>query len=330
MLKSLGLTLNAIKASRKSLALWWLKMSDQEQQAVVRRGAAISGSIFAACLLLPIIGVRYEGQRAEAEFRAEAVSLAKAASPSDAVRDLSDSANLLGHDWLRTVEYSIEREPRAAMTRYAMYARDEGAIATVAADPVDKFETAEKISAEYDCLTQAVYYEAGSESSEGKLAVAEVILNRVADHRYPNSVCEVVFQGATRTTGCQFTFTCDGALARKPNPAKWEKAKAIAAHAMMDLHERRTSNATHYHATYVDPIWNVGLVRTQKIGAHIFYRFPRGSEWVQARKAVEQKKAYRARLASYEAQGFKVAAGSSESDALNQLQLREDTVSPAP
>ena len=99
----------------------------------------------------------------------------------------------------------------------------------------------------------------------------------------------------------------------------------------MDLNERQTGAATHYHATYVDPIWNVGLVRTRKIGAHIFYRFPRGSEWVQARNAVAQKRAYRARVASFEARGFGIAPGQAERDAVNALQLKESTtLSPAP
>ena len=129
------------------------------------------------------------------------------------------------------------------------------------------------------CLATAIYYEARSETTAGQLGVAEVIVNRVNDHRYPNSICDVVYQGATRTTGCQFTFTCDGAMNKAPRGAKWDKAQTIAAHVMMDLNERKTGGATHYHATYVNPVWNSGLIKTSKIGLHIFYRFPRGSEW---------------------------------------------------
>lgn len=305
-------------------------MSDQEQRDIMRRGFVIAGCGLLACVLLPVIGVRYETQRLEAAFQAEAVALALAATPGDAVRENPYAASLLDHEWLRSVGYSFERSPRTSLNRFAMYARDEGAVMSVVRDLAGNFDYSERVGEGYDCLSQAIYYEAGHESPQGKMAVAEVIMNRVADHRYPNSVCEVVYQGATRTTGCQFTFTCDGALRRRPDAANWQKSRTVAAHVMMGLYESRTAGATHYHATYVDPIWNVGLVRTRQIGAHIFYRFPRGNEWVQARNAVAQKKAYRARLASYEAQGYGVVPSLSDFDAVNALQLKDNAVTPAP
>lgn len=292
--KVLGRIFGRLRASAKRLHLWWLVMSDQEQREIVRMGVVTVGCAIAACTLLPTIVLRYDAQKADADFRAEAKLLAESQSAAGAVRESADASELLTHDWLRTVEHTFDRDPRASLTRYAMYDRDEAALSSVASMTRSRFDEAEEIAREHMCLSQAVYYEAGNERPEGKLAVAEVIMNRVADHRYPNSICEVVFQGATRTTGCQFTFTCDGALGRKPNPITWKRAQTVAAHVIMDLHERRTSSATHYHATYVDPIWNAGLVRTNKIGAHIFYRFPRGSEWSRARDAVARK---RARLA---------------------------------
>jgi spore germination cell wall hydrolase CwlJ-like protein len=173
--------------------------------------------------------------------------------------------------------------------------RDGAAIASVVSFQPQHLAKAEDIAAEYQCMSEAVYYEAGSESTSGQLAVAEVIANRVKDHRYPNSVCGVVYQGATRTTGCQFTFTCDGAMGRKPTGRRWDKARLVASQVMMGLNETRTGEATHYHATYVDPVWNSGLVRTQKIGAHIFYRFPRGAEWASAQRAMDQRRSQRRR-----------------------------------
>lgn len=326
MMKPLRHILRAIKAGQKGLALWWLKMSDQEQREILSRGGVIAVCATTACLLLPVIGVRFEEQRSEAAFRLQAMTLAEAESIDEATRNVPHSATLLEHNWVRSVGYTIEREPRAALSRYAMHARDDSAVTSVIPDLVRDLDTAELANAEYDCLTQAIYYEAGHEVPEGKLAVAEVIMNRVADHRYPNSVCDVVYQGATRTTGCQFTFTCDGALRRKPQPEEWAKARMAAAHVLMGLNDRSTGSATHYHATYVDPIWNVGLVRTNKIGAHIFYRFPRGSEWVKAREAVAEKKAYRARLASYESEGYDIVSGGLQGSG----QLEEISVSPAP
>lgn len=330
MMKALSRSSGSIKALRKDVGLWWLKMTDQEQRDVVRRGFVVAGTAFSACILLPAIGVRYDTQRTEAEFRAGAKAFVQAETPQDAILADNNAASLLKHDWLRSVGYSVERDPRASLSRYAMHARDKGALSSIAPDLRTRFETADLAVADYDCLSKAVYYEAGHERTEGKIAVAEVILNRVADHRYPNSVCDVVFQGATRTTGCQFTFTCDGALGRKPDEEKWEAAQEVAAHVLMDLHEPRTRSATHYHATYVDPIWNVGLVRTNKIGAHIFYRFPRGGEWAKARNAVARKRAYRARLASYKSKGYGVVPGRAELEAVNSLQLSETSAAPAP
>jgi len=82
------------------------------------------------------------------------------------------------------------------------------------------------------CLTAAIYYEAASEPDDGQRAVAQVVLNRVAHPSYPNTVCGVVYQGSERDTGCQFTFTCDGALARKPSRYFWDRAEKVAREAL--------------------------------------------------------------------------------------------------
>lgn len=122
-----------------------------------------------------------------------------------------------------------------------------------------------------DCLAQAVYYEAASESLEGQRAVAQVVLNRVRDPRYPSSVCGVVYQGSERRTGCQFTFTCDGALARKPDPFLYARARMVAVQAMSGRVEPAVGLATHYHTKQVVPYWRTDLVKLRTIGAHIFY-----------------------------------------------------------
>lgn len=123
------------------------------------------------------------------------------------------------------------------------------------------------------CLTQAVYYEAALEPTEGQEAVAQVVLNRVRDPNYPNTVCGVVFQGAERVTGCQFSFTCDGALAQGPVPWAWKRAEAVAARALNGHVATRVGTATHYHADYVHPWWAPTLLKIDQIGAHIFYRW---------------------------------------------------------
>ncbi|MEO5808553.1 MAG: cell wall hydrolase [Sphingomicrobium sp.] len=131
-----------------------------------------------------------------------------------------------------------------------------------------------------DCLTSAVYYEAGQESDEGQRAVAQVILNRVRQPAFPNSVCGVVYQGSTRATGCQFTFTCDGSLARVPMTDAWDRARSNATAILNGQVYAPVGRATHYHANYVVPYWASSLVKTQVVGAHLFYRW--AGEWGRA------------------------------------------------
>ena len=123
------------------------------------------------------------------------------------------------------------------------------------------------------CLAQAVYYEAASEPDQGQAAVAQTVLNRVRDPGFPKSVCGVVFEGSGLPTGCQFSFTCDGSLARQPSASAWARAMAVAKRALSGFVERSVGYATHYHADYVRPYWAPTLVKLNQIGAHIFYRW---------------------------------------------------------
>ena len=123
------------------------------------------------------------------------------------------------------------------------------------------------------CLSQAIYYEAAREPREGQRAVAQVVLNRVRHPAYPNSVCGVVFQGSARSTGCQFSFTCDGSLTWAPEPGLWRQVESVAAEALEGFVETGVGSATHYHADYVAPYWAPTLVKMTKVGAHIFYRW---------------------------------------------------------
>jgi spore germination cell wall hydrolase CwlJ-like protein len=127
-----------------------------------------------------------------------------------------------------------------------------------------------------ECLTSAIYYEAAQEPTEGQRAVAQVVLNRVRHPAFPNSVCGVVYEGSTRDTGCQFTFTCDGSMTRAPVPALWNRARKAADDALKGFVYAPVGLATHYHANYVVPYWASSLVKTSVEGAHIFYRWPGG------------------------------------------------------
>lgn len=123
------------------------------------------------------------------------------------------------------------------------------------------------------CLTQGIYYEAALEPTEGQEAVAQVILNRVRDLNYPNSICGVVFEGADRTTGCQFSFTCMGALAQAPVGWAWKRSQLVAERMLAGHVATKVGTATHYHADYVHPWWATTLNKLTQIGAHIFYRW---------------------------------------------------------
>jgi spore germination cell wall hydrolase CwlJ-like protein len=129
------------------------------------------------------------------------------------------------------------------------------------------------------CLTQAIYYEAGFEPETGRAAVAQIVLNRLRHPAYPKSVCGVVYEGAQLPTGCQFSFTCDGSLARSPEPGAWAQARSIARRALAGFVAKDVGEATHYHADYVLPYWSPSLVKITQIGAHIFYRWggPQGA-----------------------------------------------------
>ena len=148
------------------------------------------------------------------------------------------------------------------------------AAATPAPAFVAEARTEEDRLRSLDCLAQAIYYEAASESEDGQRAVAQVVLNRVRHPSYPNSVCGVVYQGSHLSTGCQFTFTCDGSLARRPAIYAWARARRIAAEALSGEVYGPVGNATHSHTTAIYPYWAPSLVRAAVVGAHVFYRFP--------------------------------------------------------
>jgi hypothetical protein len=127
-----------------------------------------------------------------------------------------------------------------------------------------------------NCLASAVYYEAANQDENGERAVAQVVLNRVRHPAFPASVCGVVYQGSTRPTGCQFTFTCDGSLNRQPSADGWRRATQVAASALSGAVYAPIGWATHYHADYVVPYWASTMAKSTVVGAHLFYRWPGG------------------------------------------------------
>lgn len=135
------------------------------------------------------------------------------------------------------------------------------------------------------CLTTAMLYEAGADPN-GQRAVAQVVLNRVRHPAYPASVCGVVYQGSDRTTGCQFTFTCDGSLRRPLPPTLLDAARKRAVEALDGRVFRPVGWATHYHTDWVHPVWSDSLDKVARIGTHLFLRW---SGWWGTRPAFRQR-----------------------------------------
>ena len=146
------------------------------------------------------------------------------------------------------------------------------------------------------CLAKNIYFEAKSEPIAGQYAVADVVLNRVKDSRFPNTICEVVYEGPLRESWqtkkqtdlddaeriyhpirdrCQFSWWCDGKSDNIKDGDAWRKSQEIAYRLVNDYkHRGLTEGATHYHATYVNPKWAPTLDLVGRIGTHIFYRWP--------------------------------------------------------
>lgn len=123
------------------------------------------------------------------------------------------------------------------------------------------------------CLAKGIYFEARGEPVKGQMAVAQVIMNRVREGYYPNSVCGVVFEGAHRRNKCQFSFACDGRKDVPRNQKLWTLAKDIAQRTMDgEIWLADIGYASHYHADYVRPRWRRYMKKIKKVGVHIFYR----------------------------------------------------------
>lgn len=152
---------------------------------------------------------------------------------------------------------------------YPVYAK------SMADEAAELRQTTEHQADELHCLAQNLYYEARGSNLADKIAVTDVVMNRVIDRRYPDTICGVVQDGyiaGSRT--CQFSWYCDGKSDVPLDMDRWYEAQAIA-YSMSEFGQYRgiTEGATHYHATYVDPFWADSLQMVGRIGAHIYYRW---------------------------------------------------------
>jgi spore germination cell wall hydrolase CwlJ-like protein len=124
-----------------------------------------------------------------------------------------------------------------------------------------------------DCMAAAMLYEAGDDTL-GQRSVGQVIINRTRHPAFPKTICGVVFQGQERSTGCQFTFTCDGALIRhRWSDVAWKRARETATLALTGSVFKPVGYSTHYHTDWVVPYWQSSLDKVAKVRTHLFFRW---------------------------------------------------------
>jgi len=128
------------------------------------------------------------------------------------------------------------------------------------------------------CLAEALYFEARGEPVRGQIAVAEVILNRAQSARFPDTVCEVVYQGSHRRNACQFSYACDGVPERFDEREAHDRAKRLAAYLINKGRAGLAQGAEFYHALTVQPSWAEKLHKVAQIGEHVFLRHPEAND----------------------------------------------------
>ena len=291
--KSLGPILFHLKTAMTAVARWWETMSDADKRETRQRALTIGACAAVFAFGGPLVAQRFGAQKAQETYITNAAVLAESLIEEERYAEATTSGVQLG-----IFSNSADPDALAHTASYiggasasagglTLRARDSASLQGLVDFTIDDLGLHGGDDAELDCLSEAVYYEARSEDTIGQIAVAEVVMNRVANPHYPKTVCGVVFQGQYRQTGCQFTFTCDGSRAARPRGESWDRARAIALHVLLGLNTPMTGKATHYHTDYVNPYWAAGLVETGVIGTHIFYRFPKTSkEWGTARLAL--------------------------------------------
>lgn len=220
----------------------------------------------AVCIMMTAMSATASVKRSAAE-RAAALEVA------DEAQLVAEFANYLADETANARRAMSAPRLKPAMSSAAMIA-DGAPIADLVEFDFSTIDVAALDSKQTTCLAQAIYYEARSERRVGQLAVADVVMNRVASPAYPDTICEVVFQGSERKTGCQFSFTCDGSMKARLNERKWRDSELLAGAVLAGIRKPVSRYATHYHADYVSPPWANTLTPTAVIGTHKFYRFP--------------------------------------------------------
>lgn len=196
-----------------------------------------------AALVVPVLGVQAETQRENAKWATIAAEFRAAE--------------------IKPIDFIADETPRL---------RDIADIETLSSLDVEHLRWAENRASEHQCLAEAIYYEARSESRSGQLAVADVVKNRVKSKHYPNTICGVVYEGAHKPFACQFSFACDGSMDKTPKGKAWQRSQDIAQLSLTGFVPDLTKNSTHYHTVAINPDWADTLEFKATIGFHKFYR----------------------------------------------------------
>ncbi|WP_404712203.1 cell wall hydrolase [Sphingomonas sp. MMS24-J13] len=227
-----------------------MTVSDKDGQATV---IAVIVAMLAVGVVLALIGMDEPGQRQPQAVAARHHPAALLTPPEVPPTILAEEAP----DLARASNAAIPLAPDALLP----------------ANPFHYAGTSQDRAAAEACLAVAVLFEAGDDPP-GERAVAQVVLNRARHPAFPKTVCGVVFQGSERRTGCQFTFTCDGSLARVQSAAALGRARTIARDALDGAVYRPVGTATHYHTDWVVPYWRSSLEKIAIVHTQIFYRWP--------------------------------------------------------
>jgi len=234
-----------------------MKMPLGEFPRISRKAAALAGGLLLACAGAVVIWQYLPGD-----------------DPSPAPRSATRLDRLPARPEDIEAHGTLARStlaPDAARLKNAAVAFATGPLAI--ARPFVSEGSDEDRSRALQCLSAAVLYEAGDDAT-GQAAVAQVVLNRVRHAAFPGTVCGVVYQGAQRSTGCQFTFTCDGSLRRTMPDAAWRRAREVAGRALAGHVDEDVGLATHYHTDWVYPYWSPELRKLARVGTHLFFGWP--------------------------------------------------------
>lgn len=192
----------------------------------------------------------------------------------------------------------MKRTVTAALTGLALYGTSPGQAAEIPRDLEIDAGSLTVSKKELVCLALNDYWESRGEPLEGRLAVAQVVLNRAMDERFPSNLCAVVLQYQHQPT-CQFSWACSGRSTEPTDQAAWRESLLLAS-AVLDRQsglQDLTGGAKWFHATYVKPGWGPSLKVSRKIAHHVFYRDANAdpsqgsedfAEWVEDRARDQQ------------------------------------------